>query len=353
MSDHLTFLVMACDLYKCYHGYVAVVTCCIGIITNIINVVVWSRQLGRSSVNLILKVLSFTNLLILTAYLVFVSYTFLATGPTSKYYHSEIGAYTILIAHHVFVVCLTWSAWNAIVLMSFRFVKVCFPEYARIACTLERAKLALVIVFTLVILASCMNFFYYQVVPCDMITSNQTCHGYWLAKSHIVRNNDFFNTTFFWVFALVRGLLPSIAFVFLCIGMIISLIKLSRNQYHNHQDIHSDFFKKTVGLFVLLVLFTATILPVVVYNFKLQYRDRAHTQFFFFMDDYNDENIVPFMQIMSASIDILIYIPMSRGYRRQLRLLCCGRNAPDDGLGIQEDIGPVMWPAQMAPLFDD
>ena len=342
-----------CDLYKCYHGYISVATCSIGIITNIINVVVWSRQLGRSSVNLILKVLSVTNLLALTSYLVFVSYTFLVTGPSSSYYHSEIGAYTIMITYHAFIVCLMWSSWNVIVLASFRFVKVCFPEHARTMCTLERAKLTLMIVFILVIAASFMNFLYYDVVSCDKITVNRSCQGYWLRKSHIVRNNGFYNTTFFWVFAFFRGLLPSIAFVFLCICMIISLIKLSRNEHLKHQDLHSDFYKKTVGLFVLLVLFTATLMPVVVYSFKLRNRDSEHTQFFFFMNDYTDVNIVAFVQALSASIDIVIYVPMSRGYRRELRRLFCGQNPQGNGTETQEDIGPgVMWPAQVAPLFD-
>ena len=341
-----TEVMLSCDSsdYNCYHGYLAAITCCFGIITNIINIVVWSRQQNQSSVNLILKILSVTNLLTLTASLVYVSYTFLATGPHITRYHSAIGVYSLVIANHASIVCMNWSSWNVIVLAFFRFIKICFPLQARDMCTIRRAKVTLVLVFVIVILASFVNFFYYDVVPCVKIEHNESCHGYWLKKSNFVTDGGFYDNAFLFVLAVFSDLLPLILFIFLCIGMIISLIKLARNR---NIRVNSDFCQKTVGLFVLLFLLTASLLPIVVYDFS-----NMDAQFFFIMDGFANINLLALVQYLIASIDILIYIPMSRGYRRELRrLFCCGNDDQDDK--NEEDNGPrVMWPAEMTPLFE-
>ena len=344
----------SCDSsdYTCYHGYLATVVCCFGIVTNVINIVVWSRQRHKSSVNLTLKILSVSNLLMLTAYLVLVSYLFLATGPDSKFYHDEIGVYTILIASHVALVCRSWSSWNVIVLATFRFYKINFPLHSRTRCTLCFAKVILACVCVFVIFGSIINFRYYDVMPCDEIESNKSCNGYWLMKSTFVTGSRLTELLSIHVYALCNDLLPLFLFMCLCIGMAFSLIKLARNKNsgdHNSKHAHSDFFKKTVGLFILLILFTASLLPVPIVVYELSNKD---AQLFFFMDGSANLNLLNLVQHLIASIDIMIYILMSRGYRRELkRLFCCGNDDKDDR--NEEDIGPrVMWPAERAPLFE-
>ena len=220
-------------------------------------------------------------------------------------------------------------------------------------CTLQRAKLALTVVFVLITIASLMNFLYYDVVPCDMMPGDRPCRGYWLKKSHFVTDGGFYNTTFFVVLAIFYGLLPLIIFIFLCIGMIISLVKLSRDrQRHTHYDVHFDFYKKTVGLYVLLLLFMTTLLPQVVFEFILSDKRNKNTQFFFFMTKMTKARLVSLVQLLIASIDILVYIPISRGFRRELkRLFHCVDDAQEET--NEEDIGPnVMWPKEAAPLFE-
>ena len=338
--------------YTCYHGYLATIVCCFGIVTNGINIVVWSRQKNQSSVNLTLKILSVSNFLMLTAYLVLVSYLFLATGPNSKFCHDEIGVYTILIANHIALVCRSWSSWNVIVLASFRLYKINFPVHSRTRCTLYFAKIILACVCVFDILGSIINFRYYDVISCDEIEGNKSCNGYWLMKSTFVTDGRLTELLSIHVYALCNDLLPLSVFMCLCIGMAFSLIKLARNKNsgdHYSMHAHSDFFQKTVGLFVLLILFTASLLPVpiVVYGFS-----NKDAQFFFFMDGSAKLNLLDLVQYLIASIDILVYIPMSRGYRRELRrLFCCGNDDQDDK--NEEDIGPrVMWPAERAPLFE-
>lgn len=149
--------------YRLYHGYVSVIVCSTGIVLNVINAVIWSSKNMRSSTNLILTTLAITDIVSLSMYLVYAVYFFLATGPSQQLNHSQEWMYVVVIAFHEFIGFHTTSNWLTISLAIFRFIKVCHPDLAKTWCNKERAKLTILIVFVVTILATFPFYPYYEV----------------------------------------------------------------------------------------------------------------------------------------------------------------------------------------------
>lgn len=126
--------------YWCVHGYLSLMICTFGIITNIINIRVLTRQSMRTSINSILAFIAIFDILTMTSYVPFAVHFYLTTDldPTPERYSY---GWTTFMAVHANVTLTTHatSLWLAVFMAIMRYVylqtKRCLsPRNTCVAC---------------------------------------------------------------------------------------------------------------------------------------------------------------------------------------------------------------------------
>ncbi|XP_061184734.1 sex peptide receptor-like [Saccostrea echinata] len=306
--------------YRLAHGYVAGGICLLGVILNIINAIVWSRQALKTCTNFLLTVLAFADGLSLFFYLVYVTYFFIATGPSEHIYHSKSEMYLVLICFHEFIAFHTFSNWLIISLAIFRYLGVCHNKISKKYCTRWRAKVTVLAVFSATSLATVPFYLYYEVYQS---TDENNANSYWIRKTYFVQTHVAYQTVLLWLYGVIFKVLPSLAMIVLCISMVHKLRQakqrnntLNREVYHSH--IASQRYRRsTLMLIVIVTMYFLTELPVGVVSFMSGLEGRE-SHFFYFLLYSHVGDIIDLIALLNSCLNFFVYITMYRKFRSTL-----------------------------------
>ncbi|XP_064642577.1 G-protein coupled receptor dmsr-1-like [Lineus longissimus] len=124
------------------HGYLASIICVLGIIANGVNIIVLTRKNMMSATNMILTAMAVADGLTMMAYLPFAILYYWASDDqsrgTAEFFLFYI--YFSVLAHSI-------SIWLTVTLAVFRYLFIRYPRRGVILCSIERAKLSVVLVF--------------------------------------------------------------------------------------------------------------------------------------------------------------------------------------------------------------
>ncbi|XP_061184735.1 G-protein coupled receptor dmsr-1-like [Saccostrea echinata] len=322
LFEHMPEPVMG---YRLIHGYVSGTICFIGIILNILNGFVWSRKNMRTSTNLLLTVLAFTDGMSLFLYLVYVTYFFTATGPSELIYHSEGWMYIVVICFHEFIAFHTVSNWLTISLAIFRYLKVCQPNIAKKHCNRARAKLTVLIVFIVTTLATIPFYLYYEVY--DSSEDNTNLTGYWIRKTTFARNHVDYQTVLLWLYGVIFKVVPSMAMIVLSALLIKELRaamkrkdQLRSPSQKDQANITTGYTRTSIMLVVIVLIYILMELPVGIMAF-LSGIEGGESHFFYFLLYSHVGDIIDMTVLVNATLNFFVYFCISRQYRSVLKAL--------------------------------
>lgn len=107
--------------YKNYHGYVSLIVCAFGIITNVLNIIVLTRKDTRTApINRILTGLATTDVLVMLEYIPFVIYKYFVL-PEKRIFLYELAVFVMFHMHFTQIfhtisiaLTLTLAVWRYI-----------------------------------------------------------------------------------------------------------------------------------------------------------------------------------------------------------------------------------------------
>lgn len=195
--------------YKQIHGYFCIVCCILGILTNILNIVILSRKNMVTSTNCILTAIAVSDNLTMLAYIPFTLQFYCLYGTEPNPLRNNLVAVNFLQCFAYFSVMVhTISIWLTLTLAIFRCIILKYPEKRTVLCTVQRAKLAIVIVTGVAICVSVPNFFILQLKGYPWTNSSETV---WILTYKLNTRMDLYlHNINFWMQAIMVKLVPAI-----------------------------------------------------------------------------------------------------------------------------------------------
>ena len=145
--------------YRPYHGYLAAFVCVFGIVANILNIIVLTRKNMISATNCILTGLAVSDGLTMVSYLPFALHFYVLYGNEPTLERNTLPAARYMLFFACFsVVVHTVSIWLTVTLAVFRYIFIRWIRRGAVLCSLSRAKLAVVLVYVITLIACIPNF---------------------------------------------------------------------------------------------------------------------------------------------------------------------------------------------------
>ncbi|KAH3772700.1 hypothetical protein DPMN_174043 [Dreissena polymorpha] len=188
VSVHENYFELFVRKYGEVHGYVSMVVCIFGAISNILNVIVLTRRHMITPTNCILTALAIRDFLTTLTYLVYAVYYFVYTQNRLNGNHSQGWNYFIVLKIIFTSTCHNMAMWFTV----FRYILVCHHGIGNRLCSLQRAILTIAIIVIANIFVSIPDIFLYRVVKQTDIGYNFS--GYRFIESHLVEKHSFYKS---------------------------------------------------------------------------------------------------------------------------------------------------------------
>ncbi|CAL4178665.1 unnamed protein product, partial [Meganyctiphanes norvegica] len=336
------------DNYKGIHTYLALCICCVGTITNILNMVILTRREMINSTNSILTGLAVSDFLLLLEYLIYVS-TYLRGDEHlwESYWHS---VFVLFHAHfsqitHTISICLT------VTLAVWRYIAICKPHLNLILCTLPRARCAVIMAYIISPIICVPNYFMYSIHQFPESSSNTSLYQ---VKLSSYSDMEVFQKIHFWLHSVVVKILPCILLTVLIFNIIramyvakrrkVNLIKMGTPSMESVERkiprMEKLTQKTTKMLLTVLFMFLITELPQGI--LVLITAIYGHS---FLEDCYNQwGEVMDLLALINATVNFLLYCIMSHQFRFTFKHLC----QPPKQQNLSPKWGPDTGSAQAA-----
>ncbi|XP_060062853.1 probable G-protein coupled receptor B0563.6 [Ylistrum balloti] len=255
----------------CYK-YIGPVLCVFGIVGNIINLIVLSRQQLVESPYIYLKALAVTDMSALLFSFPFMVVSREATTFPLKWYN----AYVFLPVVNFFTAS---SIWITVVMTIDRFIFVKFPIWARWRCSRFSAQVRVWIILFATVLISVPRLFCYKVVPIVVDNANVTVtdlHGYRI-KSTEFRLSEHYQIMNIALIILIH-FLPLIILCVINIYLIIAVqqARIAREELNLRNNMETEWQKDqrrfTITLISIVLLAIVSILPAAICDIMVEMR---------------------------------------------------------------------------------
>lgn len=349
--------------YRPVHGYLAAAVCVFGILANTLTTVVLTRPAMRSPTNHLLTALAVSETLTMAAYLPYALHFYCLGGLAER--TTLASAYFVMFYACFSVTVHMASIGLTVTLAIFRYVYVKHPSAAVIACSLRRAKLAVVATAVTALVICIPNILSLQIINNHMepIAQNST---YWLpyniTSSAEVTDQPMYIVTMkkssstelaiytanFWIQGIVVKLIPCIILIILSV-LIIRVMKqadtrvkrfvrvrsvgrsepsvsvtLDTRAFPGHNPSRQAKTRRTTYMLVtIMALFVVTTLPHCTLLLLTGLLPRFQEEVYHPLGD-----ILDIVALINNSINFILYCVMSKQFRDTFRAVfrggrCC------------------------------
>ena len=217
----------ACSWYTRHlHGVLSSVICLVGIFSNIANAIVLTRKSLFSPVSLLLTSLATAECLIMGGYLMYSTHFY--NNPIKwiwgeRTYHTYTCILLLLIQQNIGICMHFYSMCTAVALASFRYIIIkngTHSQLSRILCSLKAAKITIIVLLIIAIVASIPNALMQDIVQEE---SHKSEASYWFTESKFA--NGGLKKINFAIFGVCGKLLGSVLLGALSVLIIINLRK--------------------------------------------------------------------------------------------------------------------------------
>jgi len=335
--------------YKHYHGYLAAIVCLLGTIANVFNIVVLSQRNMFSATNCILTGLAISDGLTMIAYLPFALRFYVLYGTEQTPERNSLPAVRFLLFYACFsVVVHTVSIWLTVTLATFRYILIKHPRQAAQLCTLDRAKMTVLLVYVVSLVVCIPNFttinvqgdeetkcpeqhqhqLLYDPQSGNSSTTTADVAVIWVVRFKQTTETDRFLYSFnFWIQALVLKLLPCVGLTFPSVLLVRTMrradarrqtLRLSSSRSYSSQRGSRDreaprirlTNRTTRMLLVVVCLFLVTELPQGVINLLSGICHNFVDEVYLNLGDLSD-----ILALTNNGINFILYCTMSKQFR--------------------------------------
>lgn len=236
--------------YREMHGYLSVLVCVFGSVTNVLNICVLTTKEMRWPTNFILTGLALADLLVMLDYIPYAIHVYF--DPLSRFSASYfIYPWAVyMIFHALFTqVCHFISCCLTLILAVWRYIAVSHPQNNAVWCNAERTKLVIILTYIICpimcsplylsldirseIRAVYDNGTLIQKKVIQQMGSNYT-NGYGNATIFYTHYNQegIYKTLSFWVYGVVIKLFPCILLTILSQQLISAVIAAQKRRYN-------------------------------------------------------------------------------------------------------------------------
>lgn len=154
---------------------IMLVICCFGIYGNIISMIIFTKRLMRSSINIFLTALSIVDSVLLLTCVP----TYIVQGFMSYFavYNRIYNAIVMLCLYPLSLITQTCSVWTFVLITVERYFAVCQPFYASKSVTVGRAKKAQAVVVTAAIIYNLVRFREYRFATENLYNDGELYEG--------------------------------------------------------------------------------------------------------------------------------------------------------------------------------
>ncbi|XP_076325554.1 G-protein coupled receptor dmsr-1-like [Tachypleus tridentatus] len=292
------------------HGYLSLIICIFGIMTNILNIIVLTRNNMVSPTNAILTGLAVADMFVMASYVPFTIHTHIHSYQQQEDKYSYAWAVFTLFHAHFTVVCHTISIWLTVTLAIWRFLAVSFPANSKKWCTMVRAECAIISTYV-----TCALFCIPMYLTFTISEEQKDTLQYKVNFSAIAtRNNHFLEKTNFWVFSVLTKLVPCVLLTGLSVGLIRVLyeadVRKKRLKNRASSDKSSD--RTTRMLLAVLLLFLITEFPSGILALLSGILGKP----FFFNVYLNFGEVMDMLALINSGVNFVLYCSMSRLFRK-------------------------------------
>ncbi|XP_068620576.1 G-protein coupled receptor dmsr-1-like [Battus philenor] len=311
--------------YNNIHGYVSLIVCFFGSLTNAINVAVLTRRdLAATPINRLLKWLAVADIFVMIEYVPFSIYRYFIL-PSQREMPYKWAAYLLFHMHfaqifHTASICLTLS------LAVWRYIAIKHSERNHILCTERRCSIAILSSFMLPPILCIPAFLVFDIHTAIVIEPRGP-----LILYHVDSDRDgHLYLINFWVHAVVIKLLPCCILTAISLWLIWEIYNANEHQRkiqyntrtikkagkrQNKADRRAN--RTTKMLIAVLVLFLVTELPQGVLGLLSGLLGRC-----FFKGCYDlFGELMDAMALLNGAINFVLYCSMSRQFRTTFRQL--------------------------------
>ncbi|XP_076323336.1 G-protein coupled receptor dmsr-1-like [Tachypleus tridentatus] len=292
------------------HGYLSLIICIFGIMTNILNIIVLTRNNMVSPTNAILTGLAVADMFVMASYVPFTIHTYIHSDQLEEEKYSYAWAVFTLFHAHFTVVCHTISIWLTVTLAIWRFLAVSFPANSKKWCTMPRAECAIISTY-----ATCALFCIPMYLTFTISEENKNTLQYKVNFSAIAtRNNRLLEKTNFWVFSVLTKLVPCVLLTGLSVGLIHVLYEadLRKKRLKNRTSSDKSSDRTTKMLLAVLLLFLITEFPSGI----LALLSGILGKDFFFNVYLNFGEVMDMLALINSGVNFILYCSMSRLFRK-------------------------------------
>ncbi|KAK6177407.1 hypothetical protein SNE40_015514 [Patella caerulea] len=314
--------------YGHIHGYFSIVVCIFGIISNILNIVVLTRKHMSSPTNFILTALAIADMLTMSTYPIMAVYLYIISRPDCEgTNHTKEWMYFILF-HNLFIItCHNMAMWLTVALAVFRYIFVCQHARAMTMCSMQRARMAVLIIVVATIMICIPNYLMYTVI--DLASEqNNTASCYWIIGSYIALNNPSYEQFVRWLFGVVIKILPCILLTVLSTLIIIAMHHAKKRRSRllgmvkrasDHDHASSEHNRTTMMLVTVVLFFVITELPqgilALISAVNKEFWDKVYV---------NLGDLMDILVLINSAVNFILYCIMSQQFRNTFKSLFVG-----------------------------
>lgn len=326
-------------LYALCHGYLSLVVCFFGIITNIINISVLTRKHMRTPVNFILSSLAVADILTMASYVPF-AYHFYCQHPKNSTSLNTLGWMQFLIFHFNFTATThTVSVWLGVLLAVFRYRHIQSPSKGNLTRMrrIIRARICVCLMYVFAIILLIPNYISYGLT----FVTNGSYYILEDVSSKASKKSSFLINL--WLYSILAKLLPCILIIVYG-GLLVRTLKAKlKNKRRlsslapNNPPRILDHSRNTRMLLVVMILSLVTELPQAILLIL------SATLENFFWDYYMPlGDLMDIVALINNAINFVLYCSMSQEFRRTLvQIYCSFLSTPRSVVSM--DISPKLF----------
>ncbi|XP_059615087.1 G-protein coupled receptor dmsr-1 isoform X2 [Phlebotomus argentipes] len=211
--------------YRAIHGYISLVICIFGTIANILNIIVLTRkEMSKAPINIILKWLAVTDMIVMIEYIPFSTYMYLIFPGKREFKYSW--AVYLLFHMHLSQILHTISISLTVTLAIWRYIAIKHPHGSLAACVLTHCNEAILLSFILPPILCFPTYFVFRINEKTIKENNES-----LVLYHLDAKEDTALYRFnFWMHSILIKLLPCVILTVISFVLIRVLYKAAKRK---------------------------------------------------------------------------------------------------------------------------
>ena len=321
------------EWYAKYHGYVSLVVCIYGIVTNVFNIMVLTRKNMISTTNLILLGLAVSDLLTMVSYVPSALQFYCVYGVKPSPARNSHNWVVFFLFHVNFTVTThTISIWLGVLLSVFRYLYVKCSTDGAVRCSIARAKIAIVLVYLSSVITLIPNYMSLTILDWpDPEGTNQTLYDITSIDASTPYGHTL-TTLNFWIHAILIKIIPCALMSVFGFLLVFTMKHTQRRTKRLRRNSRPEFYRSrsrehsrtTRMLVVVIVLFLITELPQGILALLSGLMPGFFTAYYVPLGDLMD-----IIALINNAINFTLYCTMSKQFRDTfLRLFCPTSTSP-------------------------